>query len=88
MAKKENNSEIKPEVGQEVTAENTLTVGTVGVTFMSDPGKSTPIPEGNSVKFTVGYTKDFKGKKYWNDGDVIVISQESAEQFKKLGIGK
>ena len=87
MAKKEEiKPEIKPEVGQEL--ENTLTVGTVGVMFTSDPGKSNPIPEGNSVKFTVGYSKDFKGKKYWNDGDVIVISQESAEQFKKLGIGK
>lgn len=84
MAKKENNEEIKPEVNPE----QTLTVGTASVTFMSDNGKSNPIPNGNSVKFTVGYSKDFKGKKYWNDGDVIEISQESAEQFKKLGIGK
>lgn len=79
MAKK-NNEEIKPE--------ETLTVGTASVTFISDSGKSNPIPNGDSVKFTVSYSKDFKGKRYWNNGDVIEISRESAEQFKKLGIGK
>jgi hypothetical protein len=41
----------------------------------------------NDVKFKVKYSKDFKGKKLFEDGCIQIVSKESAEHFIKLGMG-
>lgn len=41
----------------------------------------------NDVKFKVKYSKDFKGDRHFKEGDVQVVSKESAEHFTKLGMG-
>lgn len=42
----------------------------------------------NDVTFEYNYPKDYKGKKWFKDGDKTIISKESAELFIKQGIGK
>lgn len=54
---------------------------------LSDPDHVEPEMEG-TVKFKVAYPKDFKGKKYWNDGDIVETSQSSASSFEERGLGK
>lgn len=41
----------------------------------------------NDVKFQVAYDKAFKGDRHLEDGAIIVVSREVAEQFTSLGIG-
>lgn len=40
------------------------------------------------VKVKISYPKDFKGPKFYKEGDTPDVSEESAEHFVKLGIGK
>lgn len=40
------------------------------------------------VKFKIKYPKDYKGKKYHKDGDIVEVSEESAAIFTERKIGK
>lgn len=48
--------------------------------------KGKPFTNPNDVSFDVKYPKDFKGQKLMPEG-IVIVSKESAEQFKALGIG-
>jgi hypothetical protein len=38
-------------------------------------------PSHITVKVIISYPKDFKGTKFYNDGDEVEVSQESADQL-------
>ena len=58
---------------------------TVSVSFEQ---KETIIKNESDVNFEYNYPSDFKGKKWFKDGHVSIISKESADLFVKQGIGK
>lgn len=65
--------------------QDTLTATSTAISVKGEPAKH---DNGNTVLFKVAYPKGYKGNKFWNDGDVIETSKESAELFVEMGIGK
>ena len=64
--------------------QDTLTVTSTVISEKGEPVQS----EVSTVKFKVAYPKGYKGDRFWNDGDVIETSKESAAQFEEMGLGK
>lgn len=60
---------------------------TIDVISVSMGVKEDLEPYHDCIKVKIKYPKTFKGVKYYSDGDIVNISAESAEMFKKAGIG-
>ena len=76
-----------PIVTTEVIADKKLpeeNPGVVEVNFL------TPYPEVKEdkslVKVQIGYPENYKGKKFFTDGDIKGVSRQVADQFIELGI--
>jgi hypothetical protein len=68
-----------------------LVIGSVGNMTIHNAGvvarERPPVPK-NTVTIQVKYPKDFRGQRFFKDGDKREVSQESADQFVKKGIAK
>lgn len=40
----------------------------------------------NVTKVKINYSKDYEGKKFWKNGDIVEVSKEVADQFVELDI--
>jgi hypothetical protein len=57
------------------------------VTVSSISSNTEPVDVNNGLtKIKISYPKDFKGNKFYQDGDEKFVSAESAKQFVELGI--
>lgn len=70
------------EQNKDITTDN---IQRVSVSFEK---KEVPVLNENDVLFEFNYPKDFKGTKWFTDGQRTIISKESAKDFTEQGIGE
>lgn len=64
------------------------TISTAAATSTAISSEPVPVKHHpNDVWFKIKYPKDYKGPKEMPEGKVIVVSKETADHFKKVGIG-
>jgi hypothetical protein len=72
------------ETSEETKAVEMTTIKSISVEFK----KHEPYRNPNDVTIRIEYPKGYSGAKYHKDGDVTIVSKESAELFVKKGIAK
>jgi hypothetical protein len=70
------------------TIENSLNVGVSGTVQAISSGHPEVDENKGLTKVKVKYPKDFKGQKFFADGDEKFVSKECADQFVEAGIAK
>jgi hypothetical protein len=68
--------------------ENSLNVGLSGTVEAISSGHPEVDANKGLTKVKVKYPKDFKGQKFFADGDEKFVSKECADQFVEAGIAK
>lgn len=66
---------------------STRSVTDSNVLNISDPGRKENSIS-NTIQFKVSYPKNYRGQRFWRDGDIIDTSIESAIDFEKRNLGK
>lgn len=83
ISEQANDSRVLMTIG-ESTVDPNLVQASVAVISAADTG--IPAPDSNRVMVQIKYPAKWKGDKFYQDGDIVTVSRESALRFIELSI--